>query len=300
MSQVLKGSGLSSSASFEVLAVTIISHLYNNGAIDPVTAAQISQYAENVYFGKPSGLMDQMASAVGASPPLISAIRQSRFLKKVEFSLDNAGYAMCIMDTGGSHADLTSDYAAIPKEMKQVAEILGCDFLREADETAFSSASARFGEKTGDRAVLRAMHFFADNQRAQQERICSNRAISTLFSLLIIESGRSSALCLQNAYSIQDPASQGVCLALAVSERLLKGKGPGASMGAGSAADASFCPCGDAPAIPGGDRSGFRRRHLPYPFHPERRRRKESYCNCRFLRDRIMFCSGGSNFSKRS
>ncbi|MBC8532436.1 galactokinase [Yeguia hominis] len=225
MSQVLKGSGLSSSASFEVLAVTIISHLYNDGAIDPITAAQISQYAENVYFGKPSGLMDQMASSVGGFTAIDFRDPEKPVLEKVSFSLDGVGYAMCIVDTGGSHADLTSDYASIPSEMKAVATLLGCEHLREADEAEFFRRLGEIRKQTGDRAALRAIHFFADNRRAQEEAHALKGGNFEYFKELILESGDSSAMYLQNAYSIKDPQSQGVSLALAVSERILRGKG---------------------------------------------------------------------------
>ncbi len=224
MTQVLKGSGLSSSAAFEVVVVHAISHLFNNDAIDAVTAAQISQYAENVYFGKPSGLMDQTASSVGGFTAIDFADPSEPKFKKVDFDLAAHGYALCIVDTGGNHADLTGDYASIPVEMKQVANELGVDFLRDADESAFYARLGEIRKKTGDRAVLRAMHFFDDNRLAQEEANALAEGNLDAFLEMEIRSGRSSFMRLQNVFACSNPSEQGLSLALALSEKLLAGK----------------------------------------------------------------------------
>ena len=223
--QVLKGSGLSSSAAFEVLVVTILNHLYNEDTIDPVLNAQISQYAENVYFGKPSGLMDQTASSVGGFTAIDFKDPTKPVLEKVDFDLDEAGYALCIVDTGGNHADLTGEYAAIPQEMKAVAACLGGEVLRDVDEEKLYANLAEIRAKTGDRAVLRAMHFFDDNRLAAEEAQALKNGDFELFKTLILKSGRSSAERLQNVFAVVNPAEQGLSLALAVTEKLLAGKG---------------------------------------------------------------------------
>lgn len=223
--QVLKGSGLSSSAAFEIALVTIISHLFNDGGIDPVTAAQIAQYAENVYFGKPSGLMDQMACSVGGFTAMDFRNPKKPVLEKVEFPLEKAGYALCIVDTGGNHADLTGEYAAIPAEMKAVARELGASVLRDVRKEDFHARMGELRQKLGDRAVLRALHFFRDNTLAQEEAACLKEGDFSEFLSRVVASGRSSALCLQNLYACSDPAHQGLTLALALSESILEGKG---------------------------------------------------------------------------
>ena len=223
--QVLKGSGLSSSAAFEVVIVTAISHLFNNGAIDAVTAAQIAQYAENVYFGKPSGLMDQTASSVGGFTAIDFHDPKKPVLEKVDFDLAKYNHALCIVDTGGNHADLTGDYAAIPVEMKSVARLLGAEVLRDADEGEFWNRLGELRQKVGDRAVLRAMHFFSDNRTAKEEAALLKAGDFDGFKEKIIASGRSSATRLQNVFACSNPSEQGLSLALAVSEKLLAGKG---------------------------------------------------------------------------
>lgn len=223
--QVLKGSGLSSSAAFEVVIVTAISHLFNDGAIDAVTAAQIAQYAENVYFGKPSGLMDQTASSVGGFTAIDFHDPKKPVLEKVDFDLAKYNHALCIVDTGGNHADLTGDYAAIPVEMKSVARLLGAEVLRDADEGEFWNRLGELRQEVGDRAVLRAMHFFSDNRTAQEEAALLKAGDFDGFKEKIIASGRSSATRLQNVFACSNPSEQGLSLALAVSEKLLAGKG---------------------------------------------------------------------------
>lgn len=224
-SNVLKGSGLSSSAAFEVLVGTLLSHCYNGGSVDAVKVAQIGQYAENVFFGKPCGLMDQMASSVGGFVAIDFQNAEHPAVEKVAFDFSACGYALCIVDTGGNHADLTPDYAAIPTEMRAVAACFGKELLREVDERTFYESIAAVRAKTGDRAVLRAMHFFADNACAAAEAKALSTGDFQRFKELVLASGRSSFQCLQNVYSIQSPAEQGLPLALALSERVLAGRG---------------------------------------------------------------------------
>jgi galactokinase len=224
-SQVLKGSGLSSSAAFEVLIVTMISHLFNGGAIEPVVAAQISQYAENVYFGKPCGLMDQTASAVGGFTAIDFENPKQPLLEKIDFDLKKSGYALCITDTGGSHANLTADYAAIPAEMKAVAKIFGKEVLRDVNEQEFMIRIGEVRRSVGDRAVLRAMHFFADDKCASLEADALRTGDFETFKALSIASGDSSYKLLQNVFACSNPSEQGISLALAISEKILKGHG---------------------------------------------------------------------------
>ena len=224
-SNVLKGSGLSSSAAFEVLVGTILNGFYNGGAVDAVTIAKIAQYTENVYFGKPCGLMDQMASSVGGIITIDFASTEEPIIQTVDFDFAECGHSLCIVDVGGSHADLTHEYAAVPLEMKEVAQELGVNVLRETDfETLFANIPA-LRQKLGDRAVLRAMHFFADNARvAKQVAALRNRDFET-FKELVVESGHSSFEYLQNIYANCDVSFQGMSLALALAQRVLDKKG---------------------------------------------------------------------------
>ena len=224
-SNVLKGSGLSSSAAFEVLVGTMLSHCYNSGRVSAIEIAQIGQYAENVFFGKPCGLMDQMASSVGGFVAIDFKDPQKPVVERVEFDFADSGYALCIVDTGGNHADLTPDYASIPAEMRCVAAMFGKELLRDVNPEKFYSAIADVREKTGDRAVLRAIHFFADSQRAGDEADALREGDFARFQQLVLESGQSSFQYLQNVYSIQSPAEQGLSLGLALSQRVLKGRG---------------------------------------------------------------------------
>ena len=224
-SRVLKGSGLSSSAAFEVLVVTIISHLYNDGNIDPVTAAQIAQYAENVYFGKPSGLLDQMASSVGGFTFIDFKDPAKPVIQKVDFDITEEGYALCVVDTGGSHADLTGEYAAIPQEMKQVAAFFGKEVLRDVEKDQFYRRLGEVRKATSDRAVLRAMHFFDEDPLAEEERNALQQGDMESFQKMILASGASSFQRLQNVFASVSPLQQGLTLALALSQRVLEGKG---------------------------------------------------------------------------
>lgn len=225
ITRVLKGSGLSSSAAFEVLVVTVISHLYNDGKIDPVTAAKIAQYAENVYFGKPSGLLDQMASSVGGFTSIDFKDPENPIIEKVDFDITEAGYALCVVDTGGNHANLTGEYAAIPAEMKSVAAHFGKEFLRDVDVNEFYEHIGEIRKETGDRAVLRAMHFFDDDKLAAEEAQALRAGDFDSFKRMIITSGKSSFERLQNVFAVVDPQEQGLSLALVLTEKLLAGKG---------------------------------------------------------------------------
>ncbi|MCL2513837.1 MAG: galactokinase, partial [Oscillospiraceae bacterium] len=169
ISSVLKGSGLSSSAAFEVLCATVINGLYNGGKVPAVEIAKMAQYAENKYYGKPCGLMDQTASAVGALVAIDFKNPADPVIERVDYEFRNSGHALCIVDTGGSHADLTEDYTSIRAEMESVAAFLGGNALRDADEAEFYKKIPVIREKTGDRAVLRAYHFYTENERALKE-----------------------------------------------------------------------------------------------------------------------------------
>lgn len=224
-SSVLKGSGLSSSAAFEVLIGTMFNYLYNDGAVDAVKIAQISQYAENVFFGKPCGLMDQTASSVGGFITIDFADPKAPVVEKVPYDFSKSGYRLCIVNTGGNHADLTPDYAAVPAEMKAAARVFGKEVLRQVDPAEFMANIAKVREAVNDRAALRAIHFFAENDRVVDEVNALNAGDFDAFKGLVIESGNSSYRYLQNVYSSINPAEQGISLALAISEGILKGKG---------------------------------------------------------------------------
>ena len=225
MSRVLSGSGLSSSAAYEVLIGTILNHLYNDGKVSAVDIAKIAQFAENKYFGKPCGLMDQMASSVGSFITIDFKDPSEPIIKKVNFDFASCGHALCIIDTGGDHADLTDDYAAVRGEMEQAAEVFGKNVLRDVDETEFMRNISLVREKVNDRAVLRAMHFYAENKRAEAEVKALESGDFDAFKELVTESGRSSYMYNQNVFTTKDVAHQGVSLALAMCEYLLKGKG---------------------------------------------------------------------------
>ena len=225
MSRVLSGSGLSSSAAYEVLIGTILNHLYNDGKVSAVDIAKIAQFAENKYFGKPCGLMDQMASSVGSFITIDFKAPSEPIIKKVNFDFASCGHALCIIDTGGDHADLTDDYAAVRGEMEQAAEVFGKNVLRDVDETEFMRNISLVREKVNDRAVLRAMHFYAENKRAEAEVKALESGDFDAFKELVTESGRSSYMYNQNVFTTKDVAHQGVSLALAMCEYLLKGKG---------------------------------------------------------------------------
>lgn len=224
-SDVLSGSGLSSSAAYEVLIGVILNHLFCQDELDAVELAQIGQYAENVFFGKPCGLLDQMASSVGNIVAIDFADENALKLEKIPFSFSDCGYALCIIDSGANHADLTDEYAAVPQEMKAVAACFGKKVLREVPESEFFSKLPKLRESCGDRAVLRAAHFYAENSRAQQEAEALRQDDFETFCQLAKESGRSSFMYLQNVYCGSMTRQQAVAVALMQAERLLEGKG---------------------------------------------------------------------------
>ena len=220
-SSVLKGSGLSSSAAFEDMIGTIFSHLYNGGQVGFVTVSQISQYAENEYFGKPCGLMDQVACVAGGIVSIDFADTKNPVVEKLDFDLTGAGYRLCIVNTGGNHADLTPDYAAVPAEMKAVAAALGVSVLRETDEAAVLAALPDLRARLGDRAVLRALHFFEENRRVDAMKAALRGGDLGGYFAGVLASGKSSFCYLQNVYSPQNVAEQGVSLALCLCEKFL-------------------------------------------------------------------------------
>ncbi len=224
-SNVLKGSGLSSSAAFEVLVGTILNHLYNDGKIDAVTIAQIAQYAEREYFGKPCGLMDQTASSVGGFVAIDFKNPQKPVVRRVNFQFSDCGHNLVIVDTRGDHADLTADYAAIGDEMRSVAAYFGKEFLRQVNPAAFYAELGQLKGKVSGRALLRAMHFFSENELAQQEAETLEAGDFEVFKKQVLVSGESSYCLLQNVFSVAHPERQEVPLALALSKRMLAGKG---------------------------------------------------------------------------
>lgn len=220
-SQVLSGSGLSSSAAYEVLLGNIFSGLYNDNAIDPVTIAQIGQEAENQYFGKPSGLLDQMACSVGGLVYIDFEDPINPLVQKVNVDFESFGHRLCIVDTKGSHADLTDDYARIPKEMKKVAAYFGKEVLRQVNEQDFYKELPLIRKYAGDRAVLRSMHWFDENHRVDEQKEALESGDYPRFQQLIRESGNSSYRYLQNVYSIHKADDQSVAVALIMTKKIL-------------------------------------------------------------------------------
>ncbi len=224
-SNVLKGSGLSSSAAFEVLIGVILNHLFNEGKIDAVTIAKFAQQAEREFFGKPCGLMDQMASSVGGFTAIDFADPQNPIIEKVDFDLSSNRHALCIINTGGNHTDLTDDYADITTECAQISNFFGKKFLREVSENEFFANIEKLRNETNDRAILRAMHFFSDNRIALEEKEALQNGEFDKFLKLINTSGNSSFKYLQNVYSNSNVGEQGLALALALTEKFLCGRG---------------------------------------------------------------------------
>ena len=222
---VLKGSGLSSSAAFEVLIATIYDHFYNDGALPPLKAAQIAQYAENVFFGKPCGLMDQTACAYGGFVAIDFADTADPIAEKVDFDFAKAGYALVITDTHGDHANLTPEYAAIREEMQSVAAVFGKKVLRECSREDVLSRAGELRETCGDRAVLRALHFYHDDGNAQAEAAALARGDFAEFLRIVNRSGLSSIENLQNIFSPAHPENQAVGLAISLGRELLDGAG---------------------------------------------------------------------------
>lgn len=225
ISTVLKGSGLSSSAAFEVLIGTIMNGIFCNGEVSAVEIAQIGQYAENVYFGKPSGLMDQMASSVGNIVAIDFLDTEKPVVKKIDFDFVKTGYSLCIIDSGADHADLTDEYASIPKEMKAVAEYFNKEYLRQMDKSILIKNIANVRKVVGDRAVLRALHFYEDNDKAVLESQQLADGNFNGFLQTVRRSGYSSYMYLQNVSVTGSIKNQEVAYALAVCDELLGERG---------------------------------------------------------------------------
>lgn len=224
-SNVPAGSGLSSSAAYEVLIGNILNHYFCNDSLDPIQIAKIGQYAENFYFGKPCGLMDQMGASVGGAIALDFSDSISPAVKKIDYDFTQSGHVLCIVDTGSCHADLTEDYAEITREMGNIANHFGKKVLHEVSETEFRAAIPSLRVRCGDRAVLRALHFYNDDRMAVQEAQALEQKDFTRFLALVNASGLSSSLQLQNTWSISDPKHQAIPLALAIGRELLDGSG---------------------------------------------------------------------------
>jgi galactokinase len=225
VSDVLSGSGLSSSAAFETLIGTIIDVQYNDCRAGEIEIAKIGQYAENVYFGKGSGLLDQMVCSVGGFVFLDFHDTANPVVERHSFDFAAAGYNLCITDTKGSHSDLTDDYVAVPTEMKSVAACFDREVLRDVDEKEFYNAIPALREKCSDRAILRAIHFFGENRRAIAEADALERGDIDRFFALYKQSAASSADLLQNLYSTKKPLEQAIPLGIAISKSVLGDSG---------------------------------------------------------------------------
>ncbi len=224
-SNVLKGSGLSSSAAFEVLVSNIVNGLYNEHKVDAITVAKYSQFAEREYFGKPCGLLDQMASSVGGFTYADFNDPTNPIVEKINLDLSQSNHTLCVVDTGGNHANLTQDYADITLECKAVSNVLGVEFLRDATEENFYRNIAQIRKKCGDRAVLRAIHVFCENKRVLTQKSALKRGDFNTFFVTVKRSGESSYDLLQNVYSPSNPREQAISLALAVTKQFLNGRG---------------------------------------------------------------------------
>lgn len=222
---VPSGSGLSSSAAFEVMLVSIIDKLYNGNIISPLLRAQISQYAENVYFDKPCGLMDQCGCSFGGMIAIDFANSKQIQVEQFKSAFANSNFHLVISKAGGSHADLTNDYAAIPADMKSVAHCFGKAVLQEVSVAEFWRRLPQLRNQVSDRALLRSMHFFAEQERVQKATLCLQKGDIANFLTFVKASGASSWQLLQNIYSNQDPSNQPISLALAVSDHILAGQG---------------------------------------------------------------------------
>ena len=242
-STVLPGSGLSSSAAFEVLIGRILNGLFADNVISDIEIAQIGQYAENVYYGKPSGLMDQMASSVGGLVFIDFNDPKTPIVEKVDYDFAHSGYTLCTIDSGADHADLTDEYAAMPIEMKKVAAFFGKEVLREVDEQEFYAKIAEIRKETGDRAVLRAIHFFNENRRVQMQVRALKNDNFDAFLHYVNESGLASWTLLQNVLPLGAVQHQDMALTIALCQQLLDGHGAVHVHGGGFAGTAlAFVP----------------------------------------------------------
>ena len=224
-SSVLPGSGLSSSAAFEVLIGTICNELFFDKKLSAVEIAQMGQYAENVYFGKPCGLMDQTASSVGGMVFIDFENPDSPVVERIDFDFAAAGHALCIIDSGADHADLTEEYAAIPGELKNVCKFFGKEVLRDIPEADFFAALPELRHRMPDRAILRAIHFYQENSRVQRQAQALQDGDFDTFLRLVSESGRSSWMYLQNITPTGATEHQDVAVTLALCDTLLQGHG---------------------------------------------------------------------------
>ena len=224
-STVLPGSGLSSSAAYEVLIGTIVNHLFFDVKLSQPEIAQIAQYAENVFFGKPCGLMDQMASAVGNLVTIDFFDKENPVIEPVNFDFASCGHALCIIDSGADHADLTDEYAAIPGEIKAVAACFGKDVLTQIDEAEFYAKIPELRKICGDRAVMRCIHFYQENARVPHQVAALKEGNFEKFLALVKQSGYSSWMYLQNVIPAGYKAHQDVAVALGLAEHFLQGRG---------------------------------------------------------------------------
>ena len=243
-STVLPGSGLSSSAAFEVLMGTIINCLFFGGKAVPGEVARIGQFAENGFFGKPCGLMDQMASAVGGMVAIDFEEKDAPRVTPVDFDFGKTGYALCMIDSGASHAELTEEYAAIPREMGAIAAYFGEEVLRQVPEGAFYAALPELRKRCGDRAVLRGIHFYQENERVSRQADALQEGNFETFLALVRQSGHSSYMYLQNVIPAGETRRQDMAFDLALCEKLLQGRGACRVHGGGFAGTVqAFVPC---------------------------------------------------------
>ena len=244
-SDVICGGGISSSASFETLIGTIINEKYNGGESTPFEIAKCGWFAENIFFGKKCGLLDQTVSSYGGLVSIDFKDEDSPVIEKIEFNFEQFGYTLCITDTKSSHENLTGDYVAIREEMKQVAEYFDCEVLSEVDEKEFYNNLSNLRNVCSDRAMLRSMHFFDETKRAYEEAVALKNNDIDLFLKLVNESGLSSGNLLQNLYSTGTPTQQAIPLALALSKSILGNQGAVRVHGGGFAGTIqAFIPTG--------------------------------------------------------
>lgn len=222
-SNVLKGSGLSSSAAFEVMVGNMLNHYYNNGDVSSVEIAKLAQYSENVHFGKPCGLMDQTACAVGGFVAIDFNDPKNPIVEKLPFDLDAKGISLCIINTGGNHADLNEDYASVPGDMKATAKYLGVSVLRETSKKELLSKAVDIRRDLGDMCLLRAIHFFNENERVTMQKNALENGDLDGFLAGVLKSGDSSAKILQNVYTVKNIKEQGLTVALALAAEVLDG-----------------------------------------------------------------------------
>lgn len=249
-SNVFKASGLSSSAAFEDMIGTIENYLYNDGRVDKIELAKIGQYAENVFYNKPCGLLDQVACIFGGFVYIDFADPKNPKVEQIDFSPADYGYELCIVNTGGNHSDLTDDYASIPTEMKAVAAHFGHEVMRDVTMAELLGEAKTLREKVGDRAIIRAMHFINENERVKAQSSALKSGNIHAFLELVNASGSSSFKYLQNVYTTKNVHEQGISLALAIAEQTLDGEGACRVHGGGFAGTVQvFCPKAKVPAL---------------------------------------------------